>query len=209
MFNSPFNMDSPFWRTLTKFTDILILNLLFVVCSLPVITIGAAYTALYYVMRKLVKNEEGSLTKSFFKAFKSNFWQATVIWIIMLLIGGLLVLSLYLTARLQMFLNYILIAFSVLYIITLSYVFPVLSQFNAGIMQCIRNALFMGITQFPSTILIVSLDLLPFILILLHVSFLFIVPPFMLLLGFGLTAFCNCFLFNRVFAHYIPAEEDE
>ena len=210
MFNNlRFNMDSPFWRALTKFTDILILNLLFVICSLPVITIGASYTALYYVMRKLVKNEEGEIAKSFFRAFKSNFRQATCIWIIMLVFGGMLVLSLYLTARLQMVLNYFLIAVSLLYIITLSYAFPILSQFNTGVMQCIRNALFMGIARLPFTILIVSLDLIPFILILINAEFLFIVPPFMLLIGFGRTAFCNCFLFNRVFARYIPAEEDE
>lgn len=201
-------MDSPFWRTLSKFSDILILNLLFVFCSIPVATIGASYTALYYVMRKLVKNEEGSIVKTFFTSFKNNFKQATIIWLIMFLAGGLLALALYLTARLQMILNYALIAFSVLYIIVLSYVFPILSQFNVSVIKCIKNAFFLGIAHLPLTILIVALNLLPFILIFFNINLLFLIPPLMLLFGFGLTAFCNCVLFNRIFARYIHSQSD-
>lgn len=159
-------------------------------------------------MRKLVKNEEGSIVKTFFTSFKNNFKQATIIWLIMFLAGGLLALALYLTARLQMILNCALIAFSVLYIIVLSYVFPILSQFNVSVIKCIKNAFFLGIAHLPLTILIVALNLLPFILIFFNINLLFLIPPLMLLFGFGLTAFCNCVLFNRIFARYIHSQSD-
>lgn len=208
MTNSLFNLDNPVWRILSKFADILILNLLFVFFSIPIVTIGASYTALYYVMRKLVKNEEGGIIKTFWRAFRDNFKQATILWLIMLLSGGFLALALYLTARTGMMLNYVLIAFSAFYIIVLSYVFPILSQFNAGPIKCIENAFFMSIAHLPLTVLITALNVLPIILIFCNITLLLLIPPLMLLFGFGLTAFCNCFLFNRIFARYIHTEAD-
>lgn len=208
MLNSFFNINNPFWRILSKFADILVLNLLFVFCSIPVITIGASYTALYFVMRKLVKNEEGSIVKTFLCAFRDNFKQATIIWLIMLLAGGFLILGLYLTAITGMILNYVLIAFSIPYLIVLSYVFPILSQFNVGTFKCIQSAFFLGIAHLPLTIVIVAVNLLPLILAFFSIRLLLLIPLLMLLFGFGLTSFCNCFLFDRIFARYIHSEAD-
>ena len=80
--------DSGIMRVLSKICDIVCLNVLWLVCSLPIITIGASTTALYTVMLKLVKNEEGYIFKGFLHAFKLNFKQSTIIWLILLLCGG-------------------------------------------------------------------------------------------------------------------------
>ena len=79
-----FDLDSPVMRFLSKMADLIILNLLAFVCCLPIFTIGASMTALHYVLLKIVRNEEGYVVRGFFKAFKSNFKQATVIWLILL-----------------------------------------------------------------------------------------------------------------------------
>ena len=209
MFGSLFSLDSPLGQALSKFTDILILNLLFVLCSIPIITIGASYTALYSVTRRLVKDEEHHIVRSFFKAFKSNFRQATIIWLILLVFGCLLFAALYLTAQMEMVVpNRLLLAVLCLYGVELSYVFPLLSQFGSGVVDHIRNALFLGIARLPWTVLILLIDLCPVILMLTQAKLLFLVPPIMLLAGFGLTAFCNCFIFNHIFKRYIPPAED-
>ena len=67
MFDSLFNMDNAFWRTMGKIADLIILNILFIICCIPIVTIGASYTALYTVMLKLVKNEEPYIFRGFFK----------------------------------------------------------------------------------------------------------------------------------------------
>ena len=72
-----------------KVADFILLNLLTLVCSLPIITFGAAYTAKYYVSMKIVRGEEGTLFKAYFKAFKDNFKQATIIWIIQIIVDCL------------------------------------------------------------------------------------------------------------------------
>src|SRR5699024_4265371 len=74
-------------RALGKIFDLMCLNILWLVCSIPVITVGASTTALYTVVLKMVKNEEGYILKDFLKAYKSNFKQSTIAWIMILMIG--------------------------------------------------------------------------------------------------------------------------
>ena len=68
-----FNMDNAFYRAVGKMVDLIWLNLLTVLCCIPVVTAGASLTAMYYVSLRMVKNEESSITKNFFKSFKENF----------------------------------------------------------------------------------------------------------------------------------------
>ena len=75
-----FNLDSPVMVALTKMADLIIVNLLAFFCCLPIITVGASMTALHYVVLKIVRDEECYIVKSFFKSFKENFKQATVIY---------------------------------------------------------------------------------------------------------------------------------
>ena len=95
MLSGIFNYDNPIWRFIGKFCDIMILNVLWLICCIPVVTVGAATTAVYYVTLKLVRDEEGPTIRSFFKSFKENFKQATVLWLIMLAVGALLGFDLY------------------------------------------------------------------------------------------------------------------
>ncbi len=84
MLRGLFDLDNPVMRFLSRVADILTLNLLFIVCSIPVFTIGASTTALYYCCFKMKDEEEGYLTRRFFKSFRENFKQATIMWLILL-----------------------------------------------------------------------------------------------------------------------------
>ena len=90
MFQGLFNYDNPVWRFIGKLGDLILLNLLWTVCSIPVITIGASTTAVYYVTLKMVRDENDSTVRSFFHSFKANFNQATAIWAIFLAVGLIL-----------------------------------------------------------------------------------------------------------------------
>ena len=68
-----FNIDGPVMRTLTKVADLMILNVLAMICSIPVFTAGAALTALHYMSLKIVRGEEGYIIRGFFKSFKEKF----------------------------------------------------------------------------------------------------------------------------------------
>ena len=77
---SIFNLDSPIMSFLSRVGDLVWLNLLTLLCCIPVVTAGAAFTALHYVSIKMVRNEEGYLTRNYFKSFRQNFIQATLLW---------------------------------------------------------------------------------------------------------------------------------
>ena len=90
MMNRIFDMDNPLWRFLGKLADLMILNIVFLLCSIPIFTIGASLTGVYYVCLKIKEQEEGYIIRNFFKSFKQNFVQSTIIWLIMLALGLLL-----------------------------------------------------------------------------------------------------------------------
>ncbi len=87
-------MENPFFRFMGRVADLMILNVIFLVCCIPVVTIGPAITALYYTTLKMVRNEESYIVKGFFHSFKQNLRQGIIINLILLAIGVLLFLDL-------------------------------------------------------------------------------------------------------------------
>ena len=88
-----FSLDGRLVKALTRFTDIIILNTLFIVCCLPVLTIGASVTALATMWHRLLKGEDTDLVFHFFRLFRANFKQATMIWLTCLGLSVLLYLD--------------------------------------------------------------------------------------------------------------------
>ena len=89
MWDRFFDLDNVVWRTIDKIGKIFLLNLLWLICSLPVFTIGASTTALIYTSMKLSDNE-GYWHQNFFSSFKENFKQATALFFIYLAAGAFL-----------------------------------------------------------------------------------------------------------------------
>ena len=90
-----FGIDSKFYEVVSRIADLVVLNLLFVLCSLPIITIGASTTALYGVTKKMAENREGYICRNYFRLFKENFKQSTMMWIILLLLALIPTIDLY------------------------------------------------------------------------------------------------------------------
>ena len=78
-----FGFGGSFVSMCDKVFDVMVLGFLWILCSLPVLTIGASSTALYYAMVKCVKNNDGYAVKEFFHSFKMNLMPATIIWVIL------------------------------------------------------------------------------------------------------------------------------
>ena len=88
--NQLFNIDNPVMQFISKIFDLVILNLIFILFSIPVITMGASLCGMYYVSLKIVRGEDPYIWKNFFKAFRQNFKQGTLVWILLLLIFAFL-----------------------------------------------------------------------------------------------------------------------
>lgn len=200
-----FNLDNAFWRFASKLTSVVWLNVLWVICCIPIFTIGPSTTAMYYVLLKLVRDEEGYIAKSFFRSFRENFKQGVVMTLILLLIGGLGAADFYFYLHnaqgIYQIFKFIFMAASLFYFIELMYVFPVLAKFSNTTTSLMKNALLIGIRHLPQTVLI--------ILIHIAVAFLISLFPPIVIFGMPLAAFFSSYLFVRIFDNYIPQDEEE
>lgn len=208
-----FNMDNKFFVFMGRLADLCMLNILCIVCCIPVITAGASLTALYYVTMKMVRNEESYIFRSFFKSFKQNFRQATVINLIMLAAAALLYLDTRITKAMAdpmgKILAMIFALFTMIYVIILLYLYPVLAKFYNSVKNTFKNALLMGIRHLPYTFLMLAVCASP-LLILFIPSFqvqMFLIFV-LILIGPALAAYCNSHFFVRIFDKYIPEEAD-
>ncbi len=215
-----FNLDSPFMKFLNRMTDLLWLNLLTIVCSIPIITAGASFTALHYTCLKMVRDEEGYITKDYFKSFKQNFKQATIIWVITLLLAALIIMDYRIILggglvgdSLSKFSTIFFAgatAASVFIVCTLLYVFPILSHFENTIKGTIKNAFFMSILALPRTLLMLVLFLSPAALILMVAYFetMTWLVPIVAFFCISAPAYFSAKLYNKTFKRFEPEKTE-
>lgn len=194
-----FNLDSPLMQFLNKVADLMWLNILTLVCCIPVVTIGPALTALHYMALKMVRNEECYITKDYFKSFRLNFRQGVVIWlielvVIVLLVGDFLIMRNSAIAFGKP-MKIVLTVVAVMMLFTFTFVYPVLAKFDNTVMRTIKNAFFIGILQFPKTILMMVFSLVPTAL------FIFVpqIIPIVFLFGFSAPAWASAKMYSKFF----------
>lgn len=162
-----FTPESRFMEALSAVTDLMILNLVTAVCCLPVITIGAALTGMHYVLLKMVRREEGYIVRSYFKSFKENFRQATMIWILFLLFLGIFFVDLYLTGaggdavlQLPFIVRALLIAGGGYVFFMYLYVFPLLARFHNTVTGTIGSSAKIAAAYLPRTLAMAAVTVL-------------------------------------------------
>lgn len=197
-----FKLDSPLMVFLGRVCDIMILNVLVIVFSIPVFTAGAAITAAYSVAYKMVKNEESYIVKGFWKAFKENFKQSTVIWLIFLAVFMILFFDyriiFFSEVELNKLVQYGVLAVTAIIAMGFSFVFPIQARFSNTVKNTIKNAFLMAISHLPSAILFVVSYAVPVLLF----YFLPQILPVILMLGCGLLPYLKSFLFLKIFKKY-------
>lgn len=214
MLDRMFNYENPVWQFMNRVADILILNIMAIIFSLPIFTIGASWTALYYTMVKMVRKEETYVWKEFWHSFKSNFKQATVIWLILLVFISFISLDIYLwfvnvsngnPDVLPKALKVTTIVVAVIVLIELLYVFPILSHFENTIKKTFINAFMVSLINIPYTIYFVILLALPIALLLVDMKLIMVD----LMFGIAGPTYLACFGWNKIFKKLEPPTEDE
>ena len=171
-----FSYDSKFSQLFLKLSYGCCLNILWLICCLPVVTIGASTTALYYTSFKIAKDEGSFITTMFFRSFRQNFKQATIIWLIMLVTGLLIGADAILLYRLRAsttgtaaviwtLLLAVIFACMIAYVIVLVYIFPLLSIASNTTANMFKNAFLIGTHYLFVTILVVFIHYAMFFLV--------------------------------------------
>lgn len=153
-----FKLDSPLMNFLNKVADIMILNVLFLIFSIPFFTIGAAFSAAYYMGFKMVKNEETYIVRGFWKAFKDNFKQGTIIWLLLVVVLGILTVDfriiLYSGIEFAQWIRIAMIAVTFVILLGVMFLFPLQARFINPVKNTIKNAFFDGTLTPPNSIFV-------------------------------------------------------
>lgn len=152
--------EGSFMNFCDKIFDVMILGFLWILCSLPVITIGASSTALYYAIVKCIKNNEGYVSKSFFHSFRQNLAPATFLWVIFA--GVSMLMQLNIGILMEKTNGYVGLFFIVLYalvsvyaVIAACYAFPALSRYDMPAGWILKIALYMGVRYFLTSLMLI------------------------------------------------------
>lgn len=199
-----FGFGGSFVGICDKAFDVLALGFLWIVCSLPIITIGASSTALYYAMVKCVKNNDGYASKEFFHSFKTNLVQSTVIWVI--LVGATLAMHLNIgilmketSGYLGLFFICVYVAVSIYLLVMACYAFPALSRYDMSVGWIMKISMYMGVRY-----LLTSLALL---MILVCFGIFIWKIPMLMFLAPGPAVFLMSEFLERVLQKHEPRKE--
>ncbi|MGN0405821.1 MAG: YesL family protein [Bariatricus sp.] len=198
-----FQTDNPFNIVMTKIFDVVLLNALFLLCSIPIITIGASATALYYMMMKLVKDEEGAIIKGFFKAFKDNFRQSVLSTLLLALGFAALLADLHILKDSRSSAAMIMYGGCLVLLAAAGavagYVFPLIARFENTVKGTLVNAAKIAASHLPQTVAILIINSAPIIWTLVSPETFAPVFIIWIFVGMGAAAFLNSLMLVGIF----------
>ena len=193
-----FNYDNWFFRFLAKLGDLILLNFLIIIFSLPIITIGATITAAHYTALK-IRRDENYVIKNFWKSFKLNFKQSTVMWLILLVyvISLGIAMSMLLSGvdKMGTVMHVLFFVSAVFGLFIILWMFPLQARFVNTIGGTIRNAFLLSIKHLWRTLCMVLAVVLPIVLFVLSVQ----LYGILILFGFSAPFYLCALLYNKVF----------
>lgn len=212
-----FRIDSPLTRVLNRAVDLVLLNLIFLVTCLPVVTVGASVTALYAVTLRMARREDGALFTAYFRSWRANFRQATALWLAELAAWAVLWVDQRLCAQLDGGARTAaLLALTVLSAIaglSTLFVFPILARFQGSARNMLANSLLIPLSGIPCALVVAAITVGPLVLALLYARVFLFWMYLLVMGGVALTAYANSFFLNRLFVPferpYLPAESSE
>lgn len=200
-----FSFDNAFFRAFDKIINVFCISLLWIVFSLPIFTIGAATTALYYTVNKVLSHGRSYVFKEYWGAFKSNFKQSTVIWLILMVVAGIMGLDAYIMhqyydagnsiGKLYIFFL-IMIAFEAIWAL---YIFPSIARFENTNKAIMKNSALMAVAHLPKTLLM-AVILILFIL-------LYWIFPFMIIFIPAAFMWVWSLILEKIFRRYMSEED--
>lgn len=208
-----FDIDSPVMVALSRLADMFFLSLMWLVCCLPVITIGPSTAAMYYVALKWARKEEVKISSTFLDAFKKNFKQGVALNLIFLVAGIIIVLD-YLIMSVQegtygAISSGCFFAMGVWLLCIMFYAYPLQAQFYNTVRQTLINAAQLSVIKLPITVVVFVMNLLPVIVGYISPVLLVRTVPVWILLAPGVTAFVNAKLFAKMFDKFIKEAEEK
>ena len=209
-FKDTFRGDSAYSQIMTKVFDIFWLSVISILCCIPVITIGASLSSLYYIMLKLVRDEETAVTRNYFKAFKQNFVQSLPVTLLLLVIIGILTADFHILGQNGSQNASIIYGCCVVILLAaaavFSYVFPLMARYQNTLRRTFENAARLAASHLWQTVVMVLVNLFPLGWFLISAETFAAVFWIWVFVGMGLQSFVNSLIIRKIFDR-LEAEE--
>lgn len=187
------------------------LNLLFLLFCIPIVTIGASFTAMYSLTLKMVRKEEGTLWNSFWTAFKSNFKRATAIWLIVLIAGVVIAGEIIFFITQQGVMSYFYMILAVLEILILAlalpFLFPLVARYDNTLGNTIKNSILLSVSNLGAWIKIVLIWFMPVFLTGYYIEIFISAWYLWLIILPALLAYCSSIIMRKVFDRVARTKE--
>lgn len=203
MFSGMFNYDNAFWRFMGRIGDFILLSILFLLCSIPVFTFGAALCAVYSVVFSIIEMRDSGIVKGYIKGIKQNFKHGIILSVIFIILFGVLYADIKIFAAMKLpqivyyiFLGSVFFAFIIVISIFI-YIFPLEARYTNTLRAQFKNAFILSFKNLPKTILMAALDIVIIgagFFSLIYVPQFFILP---LLVAVPCTAWVNSALLKK------------
>lgn len=205
MLNRIFNVENKFWLFANKMADVVILELVWLITSLPLITVGAASAAFWHMLLQMAEDQEGRLLQGYFRAFRRNFRLGTKLWLLQLGIGLLFGVDILFCIRgnkgWPAFLLGVFAVLALFWMLASAFLYPLAGRFDFTFRKIISNSFFLALRHLPHAFCILlapGLALagsyyIPYAVI--------VLPP--------LALYLNALIYNWIFSQYMAEEEAE
>ena len=196
-------------RFMMLVTNLVVVNVLWLLCCIPVITAGASTVAMHTVLLRHITGKDDAVFKPFFRAFKENFLQATVLWIPTLLIGAVMAAEIvYLSVGSQTWLKVIFGILLFIYGAAISYLYPLVARYQNTSRAALFNSFALAIRHLFTSVCVVTLNALPVVLLVAFPDILWNTKLVWTLIGFSLTAYLILKILLPVLRQYEDPEEE-
>ena len=193
-----FDPENKMMQIGVKFADLLLVNAMTMLLCVPILTAGAAFSAMHHMVLRIYRDEQAGVIREYWNAFRQNLKQGTQLLLIYLGIGTVLGVDIYLIAADMInwgqYFNLMVLAVTAIYLISLVWIFVLQSRYNFGIKDMIKYSLVLGFRNIPASVAMVILSAAPIALFLVMAKAI----PFVLLMGMSLPAFLEAMLYSRI-----------
>lgn len=198
------NIENPFFEFMDDFADLVLLNIVWLLTSIPILTFGASSTALCRIMLRKARGTCNSPVKEYFAAFREDFGKSTKVGIGFFVSGIILIIDLMYVGQSWNVWGIAIGVLCFIWFLLVSYTFPVMAQFDNTIRNTLKNAFFMAVRHFPYTIGILILIFIPVFCFLAGGAIATVTMPFYFVIGISLTVRINTAMYQNIFRRYMP-----
>ena len=200
-----FDMDNPLWQALSVVADMMLLNLLTLLCCVPVITSGAAFTAMNDVVIRIIRQEESGILKNYGRAFRQNLKKGCLFGLMLLAASGLLYFDYLCALAYAPMFRYGIAALAVLVLAVSIYTFALLARYENSLGRTMKNAVMLAVGYFPRTL---GMVVFTTALWLLCIRYYRVGAPILFMFGFSLPCYV-CIVLMRPIFDRLETEKEE